>query len=58
MVGTVFSVGWNTFTEFMMNTLNIIDKEKFKLDDCDRLFISVNSNKRAGFVPANALVRY
>jgi hypothetical protein len=46
MVGTIYSIGWNTFTEFMNNILNIIDKEKFKLDDCDRLFISVNAGKR------------
>lgn len=58
MVGTVFSIGWNTFTEFVNTSLNVIDKEKFNLADCDRLFISVNSSKRAALIPANALCRF
>ena len=43
IVGTVFSIGWNVYREFMIQTLNITEKDKLKPDDCDRLFIGVNA---------------
>ena len=60
MVGSIPAIGWNTFTEFVNNVLNVIDKDKLKLDDCDRLFISVNANstKKGSLIPANSLVRF
>lgn len=60
IVGTVFSIGWNVFREFVTQTLNISDKEKLKPDDCDRLFIGVNANqqKKSPFIPEKALVRF
>ena len=60
IVGTVFSIGWNVYREFMIQTLNITDKEKLKPDDCDRLFIGVNAGnqRKATFIPEKALVRF
>eukprot|EP00347_Sterkiella_histriomuscorum_P017331 403349792 len=60
IVGTVFSIGWNVYREFMIQTLNITDKEKLKPDDCDRLFIGVNAGnqRKAAFIPEKALVRF
>lgn len=60
IVGTVFSIGWNVYREFMIQTLNISDKEKLKPDDCDRLFIGVNAGnlRKAPFIPEKALVRF
>lgn len=60
VVGTVFSIGWNVYREFMIQTINITDKDKLKPDDCDRLFIGVNAGnmRKAPFIPEKALVRF
>jgi len=54
--GSVFSIGLNTFTDFITKHLNIDDKDG--LSEYDRLFITVNGNKRTDLIPANALVRF
>ena len=60
IVGTIYSIGWNVYREFMTQTLDFADKEKLKPDDCDRLFIGVNANqqKKSPFIPEKALVRF
>lgn len=60
IIGTVFSIGWNVYREFMIQSLNITEKEKLKPDDCDRLFIGVNAGnqRKAQFIPQNGLVRF
>lgn len=57
--GSVFAIGWNTFTEFINTSLNILHKDYLRLDDCDRTFISVNATSRKStLIPANALTRF
>lgn len=60
IMGTIFSIGWNVFREFMISGINITDKDKLKPDDCDRLFIGVNAGnqRKAPFIPEKALVRF
>ena len=60
IVGTIYSIGWNVYREFMTQTLDFADNEKLKPDDCDRLFIGVNANqqKKSPFIPEKALVRF
>lgn len=58
MVGNIFSIGLNTYTEFLRDTLNLVDNETLKLNDTDMLFISVNQSRKGEFNPANGLVRY
>ena len=43
ITGILFAVGWNTFREFMTQTLCVADKECLKPEDIDRLFIAVNA---------------
>ena len=57
MLGNVFSVALNQYTDFIKETIDMIDGEKINQSDADRLFITVNANKRGPLIPANALVR-
>ena len=57
MIGNVFSVALNQYTEFIKEVLNLIDGEHLNQSDADRYFITVNANKRGPLIPANALVR-
>eukprot|EP00347_Sterkiella_histriomuscorum_P020671 403336916 len=58
MIGTIFSVALNQYTEFLKEELNLIDGDQLNQSDADRYFITVNSNKRGPLIPANALVRF
>ncbi|CDW85718.1 UNKNOWN [Stylonychia lemnae] len=57
MIGNIFSVALNQYTEFIKEELKLIDGECLNQADSDRYFITVNANKRGPFIPANALVR-
>ena len=58
--GIILAVGWNTFREFMTQTIAITDKTNLKPEDVDRLFIAVNSGgqKKTAMNPDKALVRF
>ena len=60
MIGGVFSVSMNTFTDFVKEVLQVKDgvDAALKLTDIDLLFITVNAGKRQPLNPAQALVRY
>lgn len=58
MQGTIFSVALNQYTDFLKETLNLIDGVALNQSDADRYFITVNANKRGPLIPANALVRF
>jgi len=58
MNGTIPSVTLNTFTEFIKDQMDMIDGTNVNLSDNDRIFITVNANKKAPLIPANSLVRY
>ena len=60
IVGTVYSIGWNVYREFVISTMAFSDKEKLKPDDVDRMFIGVNANqlKKGPLIPEKALVRF
>jgi len=58
MVGGIFSVALNTYTDFVKDVLKLVDGEHLKLPDADRFFITVNSFKKGPLIPANALVRF
>jgi hypothetical protein len=58
MVGNVFSLGLNSYTEIVKEQMSMVDGDNLKTADCDRMFITVNANKRTPLIPANALVRY
>ena len=46
--GKLLAIGWNVFRDFVADTLEATDN-KFKPEDCDRLFIVVNaSQKKSG----------
>ncbi len=57
MQGAIFSVALNQYTDFIKETLGLIDGENLNQSDADRYFITVNANKRGPLIPANALVR-
>ena len=57
MIGNIFSVALNQYTEFIKEDLKLIDGEHLNQADSDRYFITVNANKRGPLIPANALVR-
>jgi hypothetical protein len=40
--GKLLAIGWNVFRDFVVDTIEINDN-KFKPEDCDRLFIAVNA---------------
>jgi hypothetical protein len=42
MIGNIFSIRLNTFSDFMNNSLNMIDRERFFQDELDTLFLTVN----------------
>lgn len=58
MVGSVFSIGLNVYTELLRENLALVDGESLKLNDIDMLFIVVNSIRKGEYNPANGLVRY
>ena len=58
MFGTVFSISLNTYTENIKDHLKLVEQGKFNLADCDRLFLTVNANKKGPLIPAAALVRF
>jgi hypothetical protein len=58
MVGSIFSIGLNTYTELAREVLDLVDGEQIKLLDIDMMFILVNQGKKSEFIPANGLVRY
>ena len=58
MIGTIFSVALNQYTEFVKEKIKIVDGFKVNMADADRLFITVNANKRGPLIPANSLVRF
>ena len=60
MIGGVFSISMNTFTDFVKEVLQIKEgvDAALKLTDIDLLFITVNAGKRQPLNPAQALVRY
>ena len=41
--GKLLAIGWNVFRDFVADTLEATDN-KFKPEDCDRLFIAVNAS--------------
>jgi hypothetical protein len=41
--GKQLAIGWNVFREFVTDTLKATDNN-FKPEDCDRLFIAVNTS--------------
>lgn len=58
MNGNIPSITLNTFTDFIKDSMDMIDGENINLADNDRIFITVNANKKAPLIPANSLVRY
>lgn len=58
IAGDIFSIPLNTYTDFIKDVLELLDGEKLKFADADRLFITVNANKKTPLIPANALVRF
>jgi hypothetical protein len=44
--GSLFSIGWNVFRDFMIHTIDFTSDNKFKREDCDRLFIGVNASSK------------
>ena len=59
MVGNLYSVALNVYTEFIKDKLNMIDDNMLKMSDSDRLFITVNATQnKSKLIPSNALVRF
>lgn len=42
IIGKRLAIGWNVYRDFVTDTLEVTDN-KFKPEDCDRLFIGVNA---------------
>ena len=57
--GNVFSIGMNQISVFNeeMNCLDEDENGKLKSTDADRMFITVNANRRGPTNPANCLIR-
>ena len=57
--GNVFSIGMNQISVFNleMNCLDEDEHGKLKSTDADRMFITVNANRRGPTNPANCLIR-
>ncbi len=58
MIGNIYAIGLNTYTDLLRENLNLVDNETLKLNDIDMLFIVVNSIRKGNFNPSNGLVRY
>ena len=58
MLGNVYSIGLNVYTELLRENLGLVDGETLKLNEIDMLFIVVNSIRKGEYNPANGLVRY
>ena len=46
MVGDNFNIGSNTLREFLIQTMNIVHPKHLKPEDCDMLFVAVNSSDK------------
>lgn len=58
-MGSIFSVPLNTYTEYFINKVDIVDQKTLKLPDVDRNYIATNYSDKKGLRnPANALVRF
>ena len=52
------SLSWNAYTDFAMKKFKIIDGNKIKVADSDRIFVFVNGKNEEGANSSLSLVRY
>ncbi len=57
MIGGIFAISLNTYTDLMREVLALVDTN-LKLNDIDMLFIVVNAVRKGDYNPPNGLVRY
>lgn len=58
MIGGIYAISLNTYTDIMREVLNLVDGDKLKLNDIDMMFIVVNAIRKGDYNPPNGLIRY
>ena len=54
----MLSISFNTYNEFFIKYLGLIDNKSIKYSEGDTLFLTVNGKKQTPMNPATALVRH